>query len=69
MLVLTRKEKESIVIAGNIEIKITCIKGNKVRIGIVAPRDMPVFRKEILSSSSYGNEYKAAASRGMLCTL
>ena len=47
MLVLTRKEDESIIIGGDIEIKITRIRGNNVRIGVNAPRYMPIYRKEI----------------------
>jgi carbon storage regulator len=48
MLVLTRKVGEEIVINGNIRVTITLIKGDKVRIGITAPPDVPVHRQEIL---------------------
>ncbi len=47
MLVLTRKIGESICIGDNIEVVITDITKNAIRIGIVAPRDTPVYRKEI----------------------
>ena len=47
MLVLTRKRRESIVIADEIEVSVLSISGDKVRIGIEAPREIPVFRKEI----------------------
>ena len=47
---LTRKNNESIVIGEGIEIKIVCIAGNKVRVGITAPRHILVYRKEIASS-------------------
>lgn len=52
MLVLTRKVGEEIVINGNIRVTITLIKGDKVRIGITAPPDVPVHRQEILDRLS-----------------
>jgi carbon storage regulator len=47
MLVLTRKRNESIVIGDDIEVRVLSVSGEKVRIGIEAPRDVPVFRKEV----------------------
>lgn len=47
MLVLTRKLEESIVIADDIVITILSIDRDKVKIGIAAPRDVPVMRKEL----------------------
>ena len=47
MLVLTRKRNESIVIGDDIEVRVLSVVGEKVRIGIEAPREVPVFRKEI----------------------
>jgi carbon storage regulator len=47
MLVLTRKTNQSIMIGDNIEVSVLAIMGEKVRIGIQAPRDIPVFRKEV----------------------
>lgn len=49
MLVLTRKPNESIMIGDNIEVSILSVSASrdKVRIGIEAPREIPVFRKEI----------------------
>lgn len=47
MLALTRKKNESIIIGDNIEIKILEIVGDKVRLGIEAPREIAIHRKEI----------------------
>ena len=47
MLVLTRKANQSIMIGDDIEISVLAIMGEKVRIGIEAPRAVPVFRKEV----------------------
>ena len=47
MLILTRKVGQKIVIAGNIEIVVVKIRDDQVRIGIEAPRSIPVHRKEL----------------------
>ena len=47
MLVLTRKSNQSIMIGDEIEISVLAVMGEKVRIGIEAPRSVPVFRKEV----------------------
>ena len=47
VLVLTRKSNQSIMIGDDIEISVLAIMGEKVRIGIEAPRSVPVFRKEV----------------------
>lgn len=47
MLVLTRKESESIVIDGRIRVTVLGINGNRVRLGISAPSDVPVMREEL----------------------
>ena len=47
MLVLTRKANQSIMIGDDVEVTVLAIMGEKVRIGIQAPRDIPVFRKEV----------------------
>ena len=47
MLVLTRKANQSIMIGDDIEISVLAVMGEKVRIGIEAPRAVPVFRREV----------------------
>jgi carbon storage regulator len=47
MLVLSRKKNESIVINDNIVITVVEIRGDKVRLGIEAPKDVPVHRQEV----------------------
>ena len=47
MLVLTRKSNQSIMIADDVEISVRSIVGDKVRIGIEAPKSVPIFRKEV----------------------
>lgn len=47
MLVLSRKKNESIVINDDISIVVVEIRGDKVRLGIEAPREVPVHRREI----------------------
>ncbi len=47
MLVLSRKKNESIIIDGNITVTIVEVRGDKVRIGIDAPRDVTVHRSEV----------------------
>ena len=47
MLVLSRKKNETIIIDGRIKVEILKIKGNTIRLGITAPRDMKVLRGEL----------------------
>jgi carbon storage regulator len=47
LLVLTRKASQSIMIGDEIEVSVLAIMGEKVRIGIEAPREVPVFREEV----------------------
>ncbi len=47
MLVLTRKQNESIMIGDSIEVKVLDVKENQVRIGVVAPREITVHRMEV----------------------
>ena len=47
MLVLTRKSNQSIMIGDEIEVSVLAVSGEKVRLGIDAPKSVPVFRKEV----------------------
>lgn len=47
MLVLTRKVNESIIISDSIEVMVVEIKGDQVKLGIKAPRDVKIYRSEI----------------------
>ena len=50
MLVLTRKTNQSIMIGDDIEVSVLAVSRDKIRLGITAPRDVPVFRKEVYVS-------------------
>lgn len=47
MLALSRKKNEAIVINNNIEITVLEVKGEQVKLGISAPKEVPVYRKEV----------------------
>ena len=47
MLALSRKKGEALVINNNVEITILEVKGEQVKIGITAPKEVPVYRKEL----------------------
>lgn len=61
MLVLTRKENESIMIGNEIEVKVLDLKDNQVKIGIVAPRAVAVHRREVYLAIQAENAQAAAA--------
>ena len=47
MLALSRKKNEALIINNNIEITVLEIKGEQVKLGISAPKDVPIYRKEV----------------------
>ena len=59
MLVLSRQRDETIMIGDNIEITVVDIRGDKVRLGITAPKSIPVHRKEVYDAIQ--RENRAAA--------
>jgi carbon storage regulator len=60
MLVLSRKVGESILLDGHIQVTVVEIRGDKIRLGIEAPRDVAVWREE-LSSRTAGKERRELA--------
>ena len=66
MLILTRKRGESLVIDGRLEIKVTDISDEKIKLGIEAPPDMKVYRKELYETLQ---ENKSAAGTAAAAVL
>jgi len=64
MLVLSRKKGQGIVIGENIELTIIEVQGDQVRIGIKAPRNVSIYRKEIFLEIQ--DENRKAASSGVI---
>ena len=61
MLALTRKKGESLVINNNVEITVLEIRGDQIKLGLTAPRDVPVYRKEIYVQIQEENENAISA--------
>ncbi len=61
MLVLSRKKNESIVINNDITVTVVEIRGDKVRLGIVAPKEVPVHRQEVYDAIHGKNSTEAPA--------
>ena len=64
MLALTRKKGESLVINNNIEITVLEIRGDQVKIGISAPKEVPVYRKEVYAQIQEANQ-EAVSMEGL----
>lgn len=47
LLILTRKPEQSVIVNGNIEIKVLSVRGRQVRLGFTAPEEVPIHRKEV----------------------
>ena len=62
MLILTRRVGESVMIGDNVTVTVLGVKGNQVRLGVNAPRDVAVHREEIYERIK--TETSAAAERG-----
>lgn len=54
MLILTRRIGETIIIGGGIEITLLDIKGGQIRLGVAAPKEVPVHRGELLLKKTFG---------------
>jgi len=64
MLVLCREIGNSVIINGNIEVKVLSVKGKHVRLGFVAPKDIEIYRNEVINKiCSDGNVFKAKDSK------
>ena len=60
MLVITRKLDQSIIINGNVEVKVTGITKDGVRLGIIAPREVEVHRREVFEAIAEANRAAVA---------
>jgi carbon storage regulator len=59
MLALSRKKNEAIIVNNNIEITILDIRGDQVKVGIAAPKDVPIYRKEVYLQIQQENQQEA----------
>lgn len=64
MLALSRKKNEAIIVNNNVEITILEVKGDQVKIGIAAPKEVPVYRKEVYLQIQEANK-EAVNAEGM----
>ena len=66
MLILARRIGESIIIGDQVEVSVVDIKGDQVKLGIEAPRSVPVFRREVYQAIQEENRRAATAAPGAL---
>lgn len=66
MLVLSRKKDESIIIGDQIELKILSVDGDQVKLGIVAPKSVKVYRSEVYESIQQQNKESLNISKSLL---
>jgi len=66
MLILARRIGESIIIGDQVEVSVVDIKGDQVKLGIAAPRSVPVFRREVYQAIQEENRRAAVAQPGAL---
>jgi len=66
MLVLSRKKDESVVIGNDIEIMVVGVEGDNVKLGIKAPKDISIYRREIYDQIQAANIEAASASPEVL---
>ncbi|MBQ9926425.1 MAG: carbon storage regulator CsrA [Lachnospiraceae bacterium] len=62
MLALSRKKNEALIINNNVEITVLEIKGEQVKLGISAPKEVPVYRKEVYVQIQDANKEAADVS-------
>ena len=66
MLVLSRKKDESIMIGDQIELKILSVDGDQVKLGIVAPKSVKVYRSEVYESIQQQNKEALNVSKSLI---
>ena len=64
MLALSRKKNEALIVNNNIEITVLEIKGEQVKLGICAPKEVPVYRKEVYVQIQEANQ-EAVSMEGL----
>ena len=64
MLILTRRVGETLMIGGEVTVTVLGVKGNQVRVGINAPKDVPVHREEIFQRLQQADEIEPVLSDG-----